>query len=217
MRCNSIVLFADACESSAEGGAGAGEMSGVGSERSIVAISGGRFCGGNFGEAEIEDFGVAAFGDEDVGGLDVAVDDAFGVGGIESFGDLNGNVEETLEFNWLAIDDVLEGGSIEEFHGDEGATVFFADVVDGANVWMVEGGGGLRFTLKTNERLAILGDLVREKFEGHEAVQTGILGLVNDTHTAPAELFKNAVMGDGLADQGRQIRHLALILGCERG
>ena len=98
-------LFGRHVGDSAEGGAGAGEMSGVGSERSLVAISGGRFCGGKFGEAEIEDFGVAASGDEDVGGLDVAVDDAFGVGGIESFGDLNGSVEETLEFNWLAIFD----------------------------------------------------------------------------------------------------------------
>ena len=52
----------------------------------------------NFGEAEIENFCVAALGDEDVGGFDVAVDDACGVGGIERFGDLDADFEEAFEF-----------------------------------------------------------------------------------------------------------------------
>ena len=36
----------------------------------------------DFGEAEIENLPVAAFGDEDICGLDIAVNDAFGVGGV---------------------------------------------------------------------------------------------------------------------------------------
>ena len=40
-------------------------------------------------QSKIQNLGVSAFRDEDIGGLDVTVDDAFGVGGIESIGDLN--------------------------------------------------------------------------------------------------------------------------------
>ncbi len=44
---------------------------------------------GDFCEAEVENFCVAAFGDEDVGGLDVAVDDAGAMSGVESVGDFD--------------------------------------------------------------------------------------------------------------------------------
>jgi hypothetical protein len=44
---------------------------------------------GHFGQAEIQNFRVAAFGDENVRRLDVAVHNAVGVGGIQSVGHLN--------------------------------------------------------------------------------------------------------------------------------
>jgi hypothetical protein len=72
----------------------------------VDCVAGGRGRS-DFGETEIENFDVAALGDENVGGLDVAVDDAFGVRGIEGVRDLNGDVEETIEFDRLTGDDVL--------------------------------------------------------------------------------------------------------------
>ena len=131
----------------------------------------GRASRGDFREAEVEDFGVAAFGDENVGGLDVAMDDAFGVGGVECVGDFDGDAEETIEFEGLAGDDVLERDAIEKFHGDEGCAVFFADVVDGADVGMIERGGGLGFALEAGEGLRIVGDVVGEELQGDEAAE----------------------------------------------
>ena len=51
-------------------------------------------CGlrSEFGETEVENFSGAAGGDKNVGGLDIAVDDSFGVRGIESVGNLNADV-----------------------------------------------------------------------------------------------------------------------------
>ena len=43
--------------------------------------------GGDFGQTEVEDLGVSALGDEDVGGLNVAMDDALGMCGVEAVGD----------------------------------------------------------------------------------------------------------------------------------
>ena len=50
-------------------------------------------CINQLGQAEVEHFSVPALGDEDVGSLDVAMDDALGMSGIESFGDENPSVQ----------------------------------------------------------------------------------------------------------------------------
>src|SRR5262249_54875561 len=87
----------------AESAAGAGELIGIdpnGGKSDGDAGAGGSFVG-YFGEAEIEDFGVAAAGDENVGGLDVAMDDAFGVSGIERVRDFDRGVEKMFQIEWL--------------------------------------------------------------------------------------------------------------------
>ena len=51
---------------------------------------------GNFGETEVEDFRGAALGDEDVGGFDVAVNDAGVVSGVQGVGDVDADFEEAV-------------------------------------------------------------------------------------------------------------------------
>jgi hypothetical protein len=50
-----------------------------------------RFVKGLLGEAEVEHLGVPAFGDENIGGLNVTMNDPFGVGGVQSIGDFDAN------------------------------------------------------------------------------------------------------------------------------
>ena len=123
------------------------------------------------------------------------------VGGIEGVGDFDGEVEEAIEFHGTASDEVLEGLPFETFHGDEGPSVFFADVVDGADVGMVESGGGFGFAAKAAERLRIFGEVVGKKFQGDEAVEAGVLSFVDDSHASAAEHLEDAVVGEGLSDE----------------
>ena len=83
----------------ADCGAGAGEIEagGVGHGLRIAAGGPGGAC--DFGETEVENFGVAAVGDENVGGLDVAVDDSLAVGGFEGVGDFDRHGEQAIEFH----------------------------------------------------------------------------------------------------------------------
>ena len=183
----------------ADRGARTGQVffDGLGS-RGLILPGGGRR--GDLGQPEIEHFGVAALGYEDVGGLDVTVHDAFGVSGIERVGDLDGEGKQSVQLEGPNTDEVLQGLAIEKLHGDEGLAVFLADVVNGANVGVVQGGCGLGFALKAGERLRIAGYFIGKEFQGDEAMQARVFGFVNHAHAAAAEFLDDAIVGDGLAD-----------------
>jgi hypothetical protein len=59
---------------------------------------------GYLGKAEIENLGVSAFGDKNIRGLDVAVNDALGVRGVERVGDFDGEREYRLGLQRTAAD-----------------------------------------------------------------------------------------------------------------
>ena len=59
-------------------------------------------------QTEIQNFGVPALGDKNVGRLDVAMDDAFRVRRIERVGNLNPQLQHLLERQRLAGNAVLQ-------------------------------------------------------------------------------------------------------------
>ena len=73
----------------------------------------------HLGETEIQHLGLAAIGDEDIGRLDVAMDDALRVGGIERIRDLHGELQQRLGVDRLAGDGVLEGLALHQLQRDE--------------------------------------------------------------------------------------------------
>ena len=152
---------------------------------------------------EIENLGGAALADENVGGLDVAVDNAFAVRGIESICDLDGELEKLLKGNRSGLQPLLERLPGQEFHGDEVLAFFFADVVDRADIGMVQRRGGAGFAAKAFERLGIASEVVRKEFEGDVAAEADVFGFINHAHSATAEFFQDAVMADGFADHPR--------------
>src|SRR5579859_4413485 len=95
---------------------------------------------------------------------------------------------------------MVERLAFEQLHGDEALAIRFADVIEGTDVGMVQGGGGAGLALKALERLRIARKIFRKKFERDVAAQASVLGLVNDAHAACAQLGENAVVRDGLAD-----------------
>jgi hypothetical protein len=72
--------------------------------------------------------------------------------------------------------------------------------VDGADIWMVEGGGCLSFAAETGQRLGIACHFPGKKFECHKAVKTRVFGFVHDSHSPTPQLFDYTVVGNRLAD-----------------
>jgi hypothetical protein len=99
------------------------------------------------GEAEVEDLDEAAVGEHDVGGLEVAVEDAQVVGCREAVRGLDAGGEDELEAGWTFGDELVERLAGDVLHDDVGffaVAAFFggyAYVVDGADVGVVDGGG----------------------------------------------------------------------------
>jgi hypothetical protein len=79
----------------------------------------------------------AAGGYEDIRRFNVAVDDASRVGGIEAIGDLYSEIDNLGNFKRLAIDQMPQGVTVEQFHCNQRLTFELVDVVDSADVLMV--------------------------------------------------------------------------------
>src|SRR4029077_16427961 len=88
---------------------------------------------------------------------------------------------------------------LEQLHGDERLAGGVIDVINGANVRVIEGRSRLRFTAKALEGLGIILQFSGKEFERDQATQAGVLGLVDQTHAAAPQHIENATMGNGLA------------------
>ena len=98
------------------------------------------------------------------------MDNAFRVSRIQSIRNLDGQREKSLRFHRAPRDAVLQRHPIEKFHGNEGVPVLLADVINCADIGMVQRGCGLCLTAKTAQCLRVFGDLVGEKFERHKPI-----------------------------------------------
>src|ERR1700683_873368 len=100
---------------------------------------------------------------------------------------------------------MVSRAALQILHGNERRGFLFADIVDGANIGMVQSGSGLGFALEPGQRLRVAGKFVGQKLKGNETLQPRVFRFVNHAHPATTELFNNAVMGDGLADHLRSM------------
>jgi hypothetical protein len=73
------------------------------------------------------------------------------------------------------------------------------NIVDGADVRMVQRGSGARLALEALHRLPVLRVFLRQEFQRHVAAELGVLGFVHHTHATAAELFEHAIMRNSLS------------------
>jgi hypothetical protein len=77
--------------------------------------------------------------DEQVGRLDVPVDDAARVRRLERHRDLHPEVDDLLGRQRPFLDPLLDRPPFEKLHDDEGPAVLFPELVDRADVRMSQG------------------------------------------------------------------------------
>ncbi len=122
------------------------------------------------------------------------------VRGVQSVHHLDGQVENFVDSKRLGGDALLQCPPLQALHDDEGLAVGLADIVQRADVGMIERRDCAGLALKALQSDAVAGHLLRDKFERHHAPQPRVFGPIDDAHAALAERGQNAVVGDRLSD-----------------
>lgn len=108
--------------------------------------------------------------------------------GIQSIGGFDAKRDRGFRVQWLSRDPRLQGHAIQEFHDDEGLIVLLPDLMDGANVGVVQSGSRLRLSLKASQGLRVFCDIIGQELQGDKAMQLYVFSLVNPnpSRRAPA-------------------------------
>jgi hypothetical protein len=70
----------------------------------------------------------------------------------------------------------------DQLHNDESGAGLGVEVVHGGDVRVIEFGERTRFAAETGEELLIAGEFRRQNFEGNIAVESFVVGSIDDTH-----------------------------------
>src|ERR1035437_9646085 len=151
-------------------------------------------------QPKIENLRLTPIRDEDVGRVEVAVDDAFGVRSVQRIGNFDAQFEHRLDLQRFAIDPVPERLPFQQLHRDEGSPIGLVNLVDRADVRMVQRGRSLGFPLETAEGLRVVGEVVVKELQGDVTTELEVFRLVDYAHPSAAELLNDAVVRDGLVD-----------------
>ena len=87
--------------------------------------------------------------------------------------------------------------AVEQLHDDEVLAVVLADVVDRADVRVVERRGDARLPPESLERVGARGELGRQELQRDLAAEADVFGAVDDAHAAAAEAIEDPVVADG--------------------
>jgi len=119
---------------------------------------------------------------------------------VERVRNLYGDGEKSFRFQRTPSDAMFQGRAVQKLHGNESLPVLLADVVNRADVGVIQCRCGLGFALKAGERLRVACNVLWQEFEGDEAVQPGVLGFVDHAHPATAKFLDDAVVRDDPVD-----------------
>ena len=162
------------------------------------------------GDAEVAQFHAAFIGQEDVGRLDIPVDDAIRVGHFQRTQQLAHDAQDFPGVEVVAgVEIGLQLLAMHVLHDDIGKVLFLAVVIDGDDVGMIELAGGLGLD---QEAAGMLLGLARIKLiradglDGDGALDDGVEALIDDTHRALADRADDLVFAQLLRRRGHDSR-----------
>ena len=145
-----------------------------------------QFVGG-LGETEVENLDDALRRDLDVGRLQIAMDDATLVSGIEGVDNLTRDREGLGRWHWTACDAIGERRPFDQFHHQRSHVAGVFQAVNDGDVRMVQRGKRSPFALEPGESFLLACDGFREDFDCHVATELRVASPIDLAHPALAD------------------------------
>ena len=152
------------------------------------------------GQAEVEDFHPAVGRQEEVLRLDVAVDDALGVGGGEPFRDRRADGDRLPPRQRPPGQTLAERLAFQQFHDGIGDGALGAVVVDAQDVRVGQRRHRPGLALEARPPLGVAREGLRQDFDGDLAPQARVAGAVHLPHAARAERGEDLVRTEPAGD-----------------
>ena len=112
------------------------------------------------------------------------MDDAFRVCGIERIRKLAPGREHIGGAHRPTRQPLAKRLALQQLHYEKLPSVMFPDVVDRADVRMIERRGGARLASKPQDGLCVLGERFRKELQGDPSSKPGVLGLIDNAHSS---------------------------------
>ena len=150
-------------------------------------------------EAEVEDLDAPVVQQEEVLGLDVAVDDALVVRGGEALRHPRRVLGGLAHADRPLAQPRAHRLALEHLRHHEEPIALLAGVVDRDDVGVRERRHRLRLGLEAGERVGVIGEVLGQHLDRHVALEAGVAGAVDLPHPAGAERRDDLVRAEAVA------------------
>jgi hypothetical protein len=122
------------------------------------------------------------------------MDDVARMRRVERIGDLNSELDQTVDRQRTIVDFALQGSSFEQLEDEERPALIVSDFMDRADVRMVQRRRGARLAEEPIDRLTIGGLGTSQEFESDLPAEREVFAQVDLSHSATAQLLDDTVV-----------------------
>jgi len=138
-------------------------------------------------QTEVENLHLSVGEQEQVLGLQIAVEQGLVVGGAETTRDLDGDLGRLANGQGARLEALAQRLALEQLHDREDESFVHADIVNRQDVGMRQGGHGLGLALEPRTALRISGDARGQYFDRDVAIEPAVAGAIDLAHASRAD------------------------------
>ena len=128
---------------------------------------------------------------------------------VERVGDLRGQLERLIERQRALLDARGQRLALHVLHHHVTGAVLVADVVEHADVRMIQRSNGAGFAFEAGAQILALGDVFGQDLDGDGAVEPGVAGFVHLAHASGADRGEDLVGAEFFACGERHLSESA--------